>query len=127
MLQTTETNLDPKQEKALTELLQQPTIQAAADATGVARSTLYRWLQDPEFASAYRAARSEALAHATARLQQLASEAVDALGTVIGNADAAPKDRISAARTVLDFAYSAHDLEALAAALDDLKDNDNES
>lgn len=119
-------DFDPKKQKALTALLEQPTIDKAADAAGVARSTIYRYLKDPDFAAAYRQARSEALAHATTRLQQLASEAVEALGDVIGDAYAAPKDRISASRTVLDFAYSAHDLEALAAALDDLEGSDNE-
>lgn len=30
-------------------------------------------------------------------------------------------ERISAARIVLDFAYAAHDIEALSAAVDELK------
>ncbi len=58
---------------------------------------------------------------ATARLSQLASEAVEALGQTINSPTAKTNERISAARIVLDFAYAAHDIEALSAAVDELK------
>ena len=45
---------DPKKQKALTALLEQLTIDKAADAAGVDRSTIYRYLKDPDFAAAYR-------------------------------------------------------------------------
>lgn len=45
------------QEKAIAALLEHPTITAAAKASGIAETTLRRWLKLPGFASAYAAAR----------------------------------------------------------------------
>ena len=49
--------LTPKQEKAISALLGQPSIEAAAAAIGVNAATIYRWLHEPDFAGAYRLAR----------------------------------------------------------------------
>ncbi len=45
------------QEKAIAALLEHPTITAAAKASGIAETTLRRWLKVPGFASTYAAAR----------------------------------------------------------------------
>ena len=46
-----------KQEQAIASLLREATLESAAQAVGVGESTLRRWLQQPEFHRAYRAAR----------------------------------------------------------------------
>jgi hypothetical protein len=114
--------LEPKEQRLLTALLSEPTIARAA--AGLSESTAYRYLKRPGFSAAYREARTESLSLATARLAQLASEAVETLGRNMNSPDAKPQDQISAARTVLSFAYRAEDLEALAVALEALKDED---
>ena len=48
--------LTPKQEKAITALLAQPTIEAAAASLGINPATVHRWLQEPAFVEAYRSA-----------------------------------------------------------------------
>lgn len=117
--------LSDKQQKAVIELLQQPSIAKAADAAGVGRSTLYLWLKQPDFAEAYRAARSEALSHATARLQQAASGAVDTLDRLASNQNAPASAQVAAASKILEFAYRADRLAEIEALLEELKaDND---
>jgi hypothetical protein len=49
--------LTVKQIKAIEALLSQPTTATAAKAAGVSQATLFRWLNDPTFAAAYRSAR----------------------------------------------------------------------
>ncbi len=51
-MQDTAQKLTPKQEKAITALLSQPTIEAAAASLGINPATVHRWLQDPAFTEA---------------------------------------------------------------------------
>jgi hypothetical protein len=71
--------LTRKQDDAIAALLSTATIKEAADATKIGVATLYRWLQLPEFAAAYRAARREVVEHAITELQSATSEAVATL------------------------------------------------
>jgi DNA-binding MurR/RpiR family transcriptional regulator len=116
--------LEPKQQRAVVELLNQPTIRDAAKAAGVAESTLHRWLKAPDFAGAYRAARRDALEQATATLQRIASKAAATLERVMDDPKASNPSKIAAARTALDFAYKANDLAEIAALLDEIKEHD---
>ena len=58
-MQDTAHKLTPKQEKAITALLAQPTIEAAAATLGVNPVSIHRWLQEPAFVEAYRSARRD--------------------------------------------------------------------
>ena len=50
--------ISQKQERALAELLRQPTIAMAANAAEVGENTIYRWLrEDVKFKDAYMSAR----------------------------------------------------------------------
>ena len=71
--------LSPEQESAITALLNEPTVAKAAATAGVGERTLYRWLGEPAFASAYRSARREAFTHAVSLTQRYAPVAVQAL------------------------------------------------
>lgn len=109
-------SLTPKQEKALSALLTEPTILAAAKKVGVGERTLHTWLGEPAFTEAYRAARRAALGQAIARLQQVSSKAVDALLEVIDTefTPSPPAVRVSAASKILEFALKAMETEDLA-------------
>jgi DNA-binding MurR/RpiR family transcriptional regulator len=61
--------LTPKQERALIALLDCGEIKQAAATAGVNESTLWRWLQSPDFQSRYRAARRQLVETAIAQLQ----------------------------------------------------------
>jgi hypothetical protein len=49
--------LTARQRKAIIALLSQATVERAAQAVGVSRATLHRWLQQPEFVEALRCER----------------------------------------------------------------------
>lgn len=109
------------QHRAVVALLTEPTLQDAAKSVGVDRSTIYRWFQQPAFQVAYREARHQALSRATARLQQISSEAVEVLREVMNDQAAQPAARVGAAKTVLDMALEATEVEDLSARVEALE------
>lgn len=94
------------QRRAIVHLLQQPTLTAAAEQTGVTRQTLHAWLQKPAFRSAYRDARRDTYQHAVTKLQKSASKAADVLYELMVSEDEPGGVRLGAARSVLDLAES---------------------
>jgi len=87
---------------AVEALLRSGSVREAAEAIGVAPSTLLRWLQDPDFRAAFEAARERALEHAIAQLQAATAEAVQALRRNLGCGN--PSVEVRAATAVLDAA-----------------------
>jgi hypothetical protein len=114
-------NLEPGQERAIIALLSEPTLRAAASSANISETTLWRWLRDPDFKDAYRKARSDALAQATARLQTLTGAAVEALAEIVGNENVGPHVRLSAASKILEMAYKAAEIDELQARLEELE------
>ncbi|MCB0095466.1 MAG: hypothetical protein KDE46_07070 [Caldilineaceae bacterium] len=53
--------ISPSQQKGIAALLTTGSLLAAAEEAGVARGTMYRWLKDPAFTEALRAAEAEAI------------------------------------------------------------------
>jgi len=111
--------MEAKQEKALAALLVSPTIAAAAKTASVGETTLFRWLQEPAFQEAYRAARLQVLSAATMQLRQATGAAVDTLkrNLTCGNAGA----EIRAAATILEMAYKSAEVEDLGARVEEME------
>jgi len=111
--------MEAKQEKALAALLVSPTIAAAAKTASVGETTLFRWLQEPAFQEAYRAARLQVLSAATMQLRQASGAAVETLtrNLTCGNAGA----EIRAAATILEMAYKSAEVEDLAARVEEME------
>lgn len=108
--ETDSEGLTPKQEKALAALLTQPTTHEAAKAAGVSRATLFRWLNDPVFAAAYREARGRLLESTLTALQSAGPAAVATLLNVMENATSNPGAQVSAAKAILDAGLKARDM-----------------
>ena len=100
-----------RHEAALVALLSEPTMEAAANKAGVSISTLSRWMEIPEFQEKYRQARRDSVSTATCALQRHAAGAVATLAAVMGDIEAPPAVRVSAARAVLELAYRAVEVE----------------
>jgi len=98
-------------EKAVVALLQEPTIEKAAQVTGVGLRTLQRWLTDATFQEALRKAKCDALADATAKLRMAASRAVHVLDFIANNRLVSSAARVSAARCILEMGLEAHVVE----------------
>jgi hypothetical protein len=55
--------------KAILAMMNEPTIAAAAKATGISQATLELWLRDPEFIEAFQMAQKTALGHGLAMVE----------------------------------------------------------
>jgi hypothetical protein len=111
------------QEAAILALLTEPTIEAAARKTGVARTTLLRWLQVPDFQAAHREARRAVMDRAIGILQAATGEAVSALRAAL---KAEGAERVSAARAIWDFSFRSRELLDLEERLSALEQRVNE-
>lgn len=113
--------LDHKQEQGIIALLTQPTVTRAAESIGINPKTLHDWLNQPDFQKAYKAARSQTMDQAITRLQQAINTAIDTLIKVMGSDTAKDAARVTAARTVLDMAFKAYEVEQVVERLDQLE------
>ena len=99
-----------KIEKALLAVLTHPTLTGAAKAIGISETTLYRMMQEPDFVDAYAQARRDAMQQAVGSLQQAAGKATETLLAVMQAEDSPATARISAARSVLEYAFKGSEL-----------------
>ncbi len=109
-MQVVEEKLTPKQERALVALLDCAEVKGAARTAGVNESTLWRWLQSPEFQSRYRAARRQLVETAIAQLQSDCIIAVRVLREVAEDKGASASSRVAAAKTILEQSIGAIEL-----------------
>lgn len=121
--------LTAKQEAAISALLSSSTIKDAAKLAGVGEATIFRWLQQQDFQTAYREARKQSVNHAIAQLQRACSEAVGTLRAVMKDEASPPSSRVSAAKAVLETSIKAVELEELIGRVEELEElvNDKKS
>jgi phage terminase small subunit len=113
--------LTRRQEAFLAALLSCPTIAQAAQTAGIAEVTAGRWLKDITFQDAYREARRQVVQHAIVQVQHATGTAVQTLVMIMTDQEATASARVSAAKTILETALKAgqmEDLEARIAALE---------
>lgn len=103
--------LPRKQEAAISALVRHGTLGEAATACGVNESTLRRWLKLETFQTAYRDARRQLVQSAIVATQRAAQQAVKTLQMVQTDPLASPSARVTAAKTVLDLALRAVEIE----------------
>ncbi len=114
--------LTVKQERAIVALLNEQTITKAAAAAQVGDRTLYKWLNDPDFSSAYRKARRQAFGQAIALTQRYAPLAVNTLAQVMMDQSAPHHAKVAAATTILRFGREGIELDDLAARIEALEE-----
>ncbi len=110
-----------KHDKLLAALLSAPTIERAAKAAGLSEATALRYLKEDDFKAEYAAARRELVSHAITSLQRQSVGAVAVLCDIANDGTAPASSRVSAARTVLDLAMRAVELEDLQARVEALE------
>ena len=113
----------PAQRKAIETMLTSGNMVQAADAAGVNRSTIYRWMADDVFVAALREAEAEAVQGLSRSLAGLGESAAQALRDAL-----APSNKITvrlrAAEIVTDRLLKLRelvDIEARLKALEDMK------
>jgi hypothetical protein len=104
-----------RQDRMIVALLDHPTQEKAAAALGISTVTLWRSMQKPEFAEAYRKARREAFSQSIARLQQASNAAVGTLLRVMTDREAPAASRVRAADVVLQTTLRGMQMEEIEA------------
>ena|SRR5713226_6805461 len=110
-----------KMEDAIAALLSQRNVDEAARAAGIGTRTLLRWMKDPEFDAAFRAARRAAFGQTTARLQQGSSAAATILMKLMLDANTPASTRVRAAEIVVSHAAKAIEIEDIEARVSELE------
>jgi ABC-type transporter Mla subunit MlaD len=106
----TSKDLNWRQRKALPLLVVNPNLAEVADIVGVTERTIFRWLNDPSFHIALRAAEGEAINAATLRLLALGDKAITVLEGIIDDQGEATNQRRLAAQAVLDYLLKLREL-----------------
>lgn len=110
-----------KKEEAVAALLVQRNLEDAARAVGISPKTLLRWMKEPEFDAAYRAARRATFGQAVARLQQGASAAATTLLKTMIDPNTPASVRVRAAECVMNQATKAIEIEDIEARVTELE------
>ena len=111
----------PRADQFILALLQHPTLEMAAQSTGINPATAWRWMQHEEFQERYREARRKTFNHAIARLQHASAAAASTLLKVMIDPEAPAYSRVRAADVVLTHALRAietEDIEVRVARLE---------
>lgn len=96
--------MTPRKEKALQALLVSRTRAEAAKAAGVSESTLRTYMQDAEFVERYKRAFGDMVQDATRQAQRTISPALSTLREIMEDREEQTTARISAARSILEYA-----------------------
>jgi hypothetical protein len=112
---------DIRQERMIVALLDHLTQEKAAAALGISTVTLWRQMQKPGFAAAFRQARRQAVSLSVARLQQATGAAVATLLRVMTDREAPASTRVRAAEMVLQSAFRGMEIEDIEARVTELE------
>lgn len=75
--------LSTQQMKAIASLMLEPSAEEAAAAIGTGRTTIYRWLRDPDFLAELRLAETAAVDAASRRLASLSNQALAVIAGIM--------------------------------------------
>jgi hypothetical protein len=106
--------------RAVTALLSENSIGAAAERCGLNEKTLRVWLTEDTFKQQLDAARREMFAAAMDRLQPLAAQAVDTLQALMAES-VPPSVRLGAARTLVEVSINRDDAQVILGKLADIE------
>lgn len=95
-------SLTTKQRRLIAALLSESKNLDAAKKAGVSEATIYRWLEDPTFQAALRAAEGQAIDVATRQLVTLQDSAIETVKTIMTDTKTPAGVRLRAARTIID-------------------------
>jgi hypothetical protein len=113
--------LTPRQRKAVEALLTTGEVTAAAQAVGVSRETLHRWLRDPVFVEAVRAAEAQALDDLSRLLVRLGRTAAGTLAKAMSDAATPIATKVRAADATLGRLLQLRELATLEARVTELE------
>jgi hypothetical protein len=98
----------------------QPTIELASKYAGIAASTGYRWLQNPEISARRQELARETSRQAMTRLKEVTCRAVNQLGKLADRAES-ESTQVAACKAVLDFSLKVAELEDLQEQINEIQ------
>jgi uncharacterized protein (UPF0147 family) len=110
-----------KRQLAISALLENPTVKDAAAASGLADSTLWRWMKELSFRTAYGEAKRQVVENSISRLQKIAGEAAGVLGSIMRDESSPPNTRVAAAKIVLEMSLRGVETADILSRLDMLE------
>jgi transposase-like protein len=113
--------LTGRQQNAVAALLATGEVSAAAREVGVSRETLHRWLRQPHFLEAVRAAEAEALDELSRLLVRLGRTAVATIAKAMSDPGTPPATRVRAADAALGRLLQLRELAQLEARVQSLE------
>lgn len=116
-----------KKEEAIAALLTHRSVEEAARAIDVNPATLLRWLEVPEFKTAFRKARREAVHQSVARMQHATGAASVTILKLMTDPNVPAAVRLRAAECVFDRAIKGIELEDIDARVTELERAQEES
>lgn len=102
-------------------LLNHISVAKASKAAGIGEVTIYRWLKNDGFNSAYRDARRQVVQQGIVKIQKSIATAVTTLMEIMQDQEAPASSRVSAAKTILEIGIKATELEMLEDRVDELE------
>ncbi len=118
---TRASTLTAKQRKAVEALLATGEVQAAAATVGISRETLHRWLRQPLFLEAVRAAEAQALDDLSRMLVRLGRTAAGTLAKAMSDAATPMTVKVRAADATLGRLLQLRELATLEARVAELE------
>ncbi len=113
--------LTAKQRKAVEALLATGEVSEAASTVGISRETLHRWLRDPPFVEAVRAAEAQALDDLSRMLVRLGRTAAGTLAKAMSDAATTVATKVRAADATLGRLLQLRELATLEARVAELE------
>ena len=110
-----------KGEVVLAALLTTPNIDDVVKSTGIPRRTVFRYLNDEDFKRIFNESKMRILDGAILKLRNYAGDAVDTLYKIMNDQFAPYAVRVSAARSILEFAVETGQVEDLERKLRELE------
>ena len=115
--------INRKKEQAISALLSQPTLKAAAEVAGIGEKTLWRWLQNEDFQDAFMEVRRQLVQQVVSNIQRSMSKAVNTLLEVMDDPDSPASSKVQAARSIIDVGLKGLELEDFELRLSRLEDH----
>jgi len=113
--------LGRRKEAAIIALLIQPSLEKAAAQAGIAKSTLWNWLQLESFQAEYREAKKTAIGLAVSTLQRGCQLAAVTLLTIVRDVTAPAGARVRAAQVILEMSFNALEIDEIIGRLEQLE------
>lgn len=102
-----------RQQRAISALLTERTVTAAAAQVGVTAKTIYRWLQDDAFRAELDAREASIVDETSRVVLRMQHAALAVIASIMANAGESASVRLAAAKTALDYSIRLRELAAI--------------